>query len=480
MSEDLLSLSAAELIEHYRSKRASPVEVTHAALSRIDRLNPTYNAFVLVDAERALQDARASEARWARGAPAGLVDGVPATVKDLIVTEGWPTRRGSLTIDPNQPWTEDGPPVARLREQGAVFLGKTTTPEFGWKGVTDSPLTGTTVNPWDTRLTPGGSSGGAAVAAALGFGVLHVATDGGGSIRIPSGFCGLFGFKPTFGVVPVHPHSGAWTLWHQGPIARTVSDAELMLQVIAGNDARDWYRVPSRETEYARTAERDARGLRIGYSRTLGYANVDPEVANLVDQGVHRFEALGAEVEELDLALEDPIAIMQPLWSVALALAIEPMTPRQRSLVDPPLLDLAAPGLSMSAIEYRRIEQRREAFARRMCWLHRDYDLLITPQLAVPAFETGTEVPRGTGRTRWWEWSPFTYPFNLSQQPAATVPCGFTRTGLPVAMQVVGDKFADAKVLRAARAYEAAHPFRMPQVSNAAAATRPMVAPTRA
>jgi aspartyl-tRNA(Asn)/glutamyl-tRNA(Gln) amidotransferase subunit A len=156
------------------------------------------------------------------------------------------------------------------------------------------------------------------------------------------------------------------------------------------------------------------------------------------------------------------------------------MTPHQRSLLDPPLLDLAAPGLTMSAIEYRRIEQRREAFARRMCWLHRDYDLLITPQLAVPAFETGTEVPRGTGRTRWWEWSPFTYPFNLSQQPAATVPCGFTRTGLPVAMQVVGDKFADAKVLRAARAYEAAHPFRMPQVSSIAAATRPMMAPTRA
>ena len=480
MSEDLLSLSAAELIERYRSKRASPVEVTQAALDRIDRLNPIYNAFVLVDAERALKDARASEARWARGAPAGLVDGVPATVKDLIVTEGWPTRRGSLTIDPNQPWTEDGPPVARLREQGAVFLGKTTTPEFGWKGVTDSPLTGTTVNPWDTRLTPGGSSGGAAVAAALGFGVLHVATDGGGSIRIPAGFCGLFGFKPTFGVVPVHPHSGAWTLWHQGPIARTVGDAELMLQVIAGSDPRDWYRVPTRAAEYARTGERDVRGLRIGYSRTLGYANVDPEVAKLVDQGVRHFEALGARVEELDLVLEDPISIMQPLWSVAVALAIEPMTPHQRSLVDPPLLDLAAPGLAMSAIEYRRIEQRREAFARRMCGLHRDHDLLITPQLAVPAFEAGTEVPRGTGRTRWWEWSPFTYPFNLSQQPAATVPCGFTRAGLPVALQVVGDKFADATVLRAARAYEAAHPFRMPQVSGTAAAPRPMAAPTRA
>ena len=476
MSEDLLSMSAAELIEQYRSKRASPIEVTRAALDRIDRLNPTYNAFVLVDAERALQDARASEARWARGAPAGLVDGVPATVKDLIVTAGWPTRRGSLTIDPNQPWTEDGPPVARLREQGAVFLGKTTTPEFGWKGVTDSPLTGTTVNPWDTSLTPGGSSGGAAVAAALGFGVLHVATDGGGSIRIPSGFCGLFGFKPTFGAVPVHPHTGAWTLWHQGPIARTVSDAERMLQVIAGNDLRDWYRIPSRAAEFARTGERDARGLRIGYSRTLGYANVDAEVASLVDQGVRHFEALGADVEELDLALDDPITIMQPLWSVAVALAIEPMTPHQRSLVDPPLLDLAAPGLAMSAIEYRRVEQGREAFARRMCLLHREYDLLVTPQLAVPAFEAGLEVPPGTGRRRWWEWSPFTYPFNLSQQPAATVPCGFTQAGLPVAMQVVGDKFADAKVLRAARAYEAAHPFRMPQVSTSALPARPVAA----
>lgn len=480
MSEDLLSMSAAELIEQYRTRRASPVEAAQAALDRIDRLNPIYNAFVLVDAERALKDARASEARWVKGAPAGIVDGIPATVKDLIVTEGWPTRRGSLTIDPNQPWTEDGPPVARLREQGAVFLGKTTTPEFGWKGVTDSRLSGITVNPWDARLTPGGSSGGAAVAAALGLGHLHVATDGGGSIRIPAGFCGLFGFKPTFGVVPVHPHSGALTLWHQGPIARTVGDAELMLRVIARDDPRDWYRVPSRETEYARTSERDARGLRIGYSRTLGYANVDPEVANLVDQGVRRFEALGADVDELDLALEDPIAIMQPLWSVALALAIEPMTPQQRNLVDPPLLDLAAPGLAMSAIAYRRLEQRREAFARRMCLLHRDYDVLITPQLAVPAFEAGTEVPRGTGRTRWWEWSPFTYPFNLSQQPAATVPCGFTRAGLPVAMQVVGDKFADAKVLRAARAFEAAHPFRMPQLSTASATARSVATPTRA
>jgi len=474
MSQDILSMSAAELVEQFRTKRLSPVEATRAALERISQLNPIYNAFVLVDEERALKDARASEARWTRGEPAGLVDGLPATVKDLIVTEGWPTRRGSLTIDPAQAWKEDGPPVARMREQGAVFLGKTTTPEFGWKGVTDSPLTGVTVNPWDTRLTPGGSSGGAAVAAALGFGSLHIATDGGGSIRIPAGFCGLFGFKPTFGVVPVHPHSGALTLWHQGPIARTVSDAVLMLQVISKNDSRDWYRVPTRDTEFARSLDGGVRGMRIGYSRTLGYAKVDREVAALVDQGVRRFEALGAQVEELDLQLADPIEIMRPLWAVALALAVEPMTPAQRALVDPPLLELAAPGSAMSAIEYRRLEQRREVFARNMCLLHQTYDVLITPQLAVPAFEAGTEVPRGSGRSRWWEWSPFTYPFNLSQQPAATVPCGFTRSGLPVAMQVVGDKFADATVLRAARAFEAAHPFRMPKVDAMPAKGQPM------
>jgi aspartyl-tRNA(Asn)/glutamyl-tRNA(Gln) amidotransferase subunit A len=464
MSNDVLSMTAVELIEHYRNKMLSPVEVTRAALDRIAALNPVYNAFVLVDEARALKDARAAEARWQRGEPAGLVDGIPATVKDLIVTEGWPTRRGSLTIDPNQPWTEDGPPVARMKEQGAVFLGKTTTPEFGWKGVTDSPLTGVTVNPWDTRLTPGGSSGGAAVAAAFGMGTLHIATDGGGSIRIPAGFCGLFGFKPTFGIVPVHPHSPALTLWHQGPISRTVSDAALMLTVIAQPDVRDWYQAPALNLDFRNGLDGGIKGLRIGYSPALGYADVDPEVAALVEAGARAFGSLGARVEELDLELEDPISIMRPLWSVALALAIGPMSPEQRVLLDPPLLEIAEEGIRLSAIEYRQLERAREAFSRRMCMLHETYDLLLTPQLAVTAFEAGHEVPPGSHRKRWWEWSPFTYPFNLSQQPCATVPCGFTRDGLPVAMQLIGNKFADQRVLQAARAFEAARPFVMPEI----------------
>lgn len=457
-------MTAVELAEHYRHRRLSPVEVTRAALQRIERLDPSYNAFALVDEARALNDARASEARWRRGEPAGLVDGVPTTVKDLIVTEGWPTRRGSLTIDPAQPWREDGPPVARMKDHGAVFLGKTTTPEFGWKGVTDSPLTGVTVNPWNRKLTPGGSSGGAAVAAALGLGTMHIGTDGGGSLRIPASFCGVFGFKPTFGIVPVYPHSPALTLWHQGPISRTVEDAALMMNVIARPDPRDWYQAPALAIDYRQGLDAGVKGLRIAYSRDLGYARVDPEVAELVHEGVRALELLGARVEEISLALEDPISIMRPLWCVALAIAVAPMTAEQRALTDPPLLELAEPGMRISALEYRQLEGAREAFARRMCLLHADYDLLVTPQVAVTAFEAGCEVPLGSNHARWWEWSPFTYPFNLSQQPAASVPCGFTRAGLPVAMQLVGNKFEDALVLRASRAFEMAYPFRLPDV----------------
>jgi len=464
LSKDILSLSATQLIEQYRAKRMSPVDALNAALQQADEQNPMHNAFVVLDRESALRAARQSEGRWQRRTPLGRVDGVPTTVKDLILAKGWPTLRGSRTIDPNQKWEEDGATVARLREQGAVFLGKTTTPEFGWKGVTDSPLTGVTRNPWNTDLTPGGSSGGAAVAAALGMGWMHVATDGGGSIRIPAAFCGLFGFKPTWGIVPVHPHSPALTLWHQGPISRNVTDAALMLSVITRPDPRDWYAVPSPGIDYTQNLDEGIRGRRIAYSRTLGYAVVDAEVARLVDAAVRKFEDLGAQVEEIDLDLEDPISIMQPLWAVALALAVAPMTTEQRAMMDQPLLDLAEPGFHLSALEYRQLEKARETFARRVTGVHPQYDLVITPQLATTAFAVNHEVPPGTHMERWWQWSPFTYPFNLTQQPAATVPCGFASNGLPVAMQIVGAKFADHLVLKAARAYEREHPFLMPSV----------------
>lgn len=456
-------MSASELVCGFREGSCSPVDATQAALDRIRSLDDTYNAFCVVDAEGALEAARRSEQRWREGRPLSELDGIPTTVKDLILAKGWPTRRGSRTIDPDQRWDVDGPPVARLREAGAVLLGKTTTPEFGWKGVTDSPLTGVTVNPWDPQRTPGGSSGGAAAAAALGMGTLHLATDGGGSIRMPAGFCGLFGHKPTFGVVPVHPHSPAGTLWHQGPITRTVDDACIMLDVIAQPDPRDWQAVPlARPLTPPRENGSDIAGLRIAFSRSLGYANVDPEITALVEAAVGWFADAGAIVEERDPGFDDPIDVMVTLWTVALALATEGLSPAQRELVDPPILELAERGKTVSAVTYRQAEQAREALAMSMRAFHERYDLLVTPQLPLTAFEAGHEVPQGSGMTRWWEWSPFTYPFNLTQQPASSLPCGFASNGMPVAVQIVAWKFNDECILRACRAYERAHPFVMP------------------
>ncbi len=461
MSEDILYLSASRLLSLYKSGELSPVEVTRSVLSQVAELNPVINAFCVLDEDHAMRCAQASEARWFQGKPMGLLDGVPASVKDLVLAKGWPTRRGSLTINPDQVWDEDGPPVARMREQGAIILGKTTTPEFGWKGVTDSPLTGITRNPWNHEMTPGGSSGGAAAAAALGMGPLHLATDGGGSIRIPSAFCGVFGFKSTWGLVPVHPHSPALTLWHQGPITRTVEDAALLQHVIARPDARDWYQTPMESIDYLAHLNSGIQGWRIAYTPDLGYAEVDPAVAAAIEQQLQVFKDLGAVVETIDLKLDDPIAIMRPLWAVALALAIEPMSAEQRALVEPAMLELAEPGFTLSALDYRRLEREREKLGRQMNNLHATYDLLITPQMPITAFQAGYEVPPGGKRQRWWEWSPFTYPFNLTQQPTATLPCGFV-DGLPIAMQLVGAKFSDAKVLRAARAYESKNPFVMP------------------
>ncbi len=456
-------MSATALVEQYRARTLSPVEVTRAVLDRIAALNPRYNAFCLIDEERALRDAAASEQRWQSEQPAGLVDGVPATIKDLMLSKGWPTRRGSKTTDPGQSWDEDTPSVARLREHGAVFVGKTTTPEFGWKGVTDSPLTGTTRNPWNPQRTSGGSSGGAAVAAALGMGALHIGSDGGGSIRMPSGFCGTYGLKPTFGVVPAYPPSPMGTLSHHGPMTRTVADAALMLTIITAPDRRDWFAVDSAPCDYRGNLEQGVEGLRFAYSRNLGYAAVDTEVATLVDQAAQVFVARGAEVEEVDPGFADPVEILSVIWSVGCASLVAGLSAEQQEVMDEPILALAERGRGITAVELRQAEQAQEALGRRMRLFHQRYDLLITPQLPLTAFTAGLEFPAGRDMRRWWDWSPFTYPFNLTQQPAAAVPCGFTADGLPVSLQIVGDKFADGLVLRASRAFEARRPFEMPQ-----------------
>jgi aspartyl-tRNA(Asn)/glutamyl-tRNA(Gln) amidotransferase subunit A len=467
MSSDLLTRSAIELLDLYRTRRASPVDVTRAVLERIDTLNPLLNAFCLVASAEARAMAQQSEARWARGKPLGPLDGVPVSIKDILLTKGWPTLRGSKTVNAAGPWLDDAPAVARLRESGAVLLGKNTTPEFGWKGVTDSPLTGVTRNPWNPAKTPGGSSGGGAAAVASGMGPLTLGTDGGGSIRIPCAFTGLFGLKPSFGRVPAWPLSPFGTVAHIGPMTRTVRDAALLLNVVAQPDARDWLALPADGRDYLEGIDEGVRGWRIAYSATLGYADVDPGIAAIVASAARRFADLGAHVEDADPPGLDGVAeIFRRHWFTGAAYLLRNTTPDQKVLMDPGLLDVAEEGARITMMELLEAAQQRGALGISMNHFHERYDLLLTPALPLAAFDAGREVADVIREKRWTEWTPFTYPFNLTQQPAASVPCGLTSSGLPVGLQIVGPRYDDARVLRAARAFESAQPFPMPDVSS--------------
>jgi aspartyl-tRNA(Asn)/glutamyl-tRNA(Gln) amidotransferase subunit A len=462
---DLTALSALELLDRYRAKQVSPVEVAQATLRRIEQLNPRLNAFCLLDPDTTLAQARAAEARWQRGAPMGRLDGVPVSIKDIIYTRGWPTLRGSQTIDRAGPWEHDAPATARLREHGAVFLGKTTTPEFGWKAVTDSPLTGITRNPWNPAKTTGGSSGGAAAAVATGMGPLAVGTDGGGSIRMPCGFTGVFGLKPSFGRVPAWPLSPFGTVAHLGPMTRTVSDAALMLNVLALPDARDWYALPYDARDYLAGIDEGVRGLRIAFSLDLGYVTVDAEVAAHVTAAAKRFEQLGARVEAVDPGFDNPLALFNMHWFAGAAFLASGFSVEQRKRLDPGLQEVIAAGEQISRQALQEAAHLRGELGVCMQLFHQKYDLLLTPTLPIPAFDAGQEVPDPRAQKRWTEWTPFSYPFNLTQQPAASIPCGLTTAGLPVGLQIVGPRYADALVLRAARAIETLLPRRMPDLS---------------
>jgi aspartyl-tRNA(Asn)/glutamyl-tRNA(Gln) amidotransferase subunit A len=457
MSAELCQLSATALLEGYRMRSLSPVEVARSVLARIEALNPKLNAFTLVS-DQAIDEAKASEARWASGQPKGLLDGVPVSIKDIILTRGWPTLRGSKTVDPKGPWNDDAPATARLREHGAVLIGKTATPEFGWKGVTDSPLTGITRNPWNAQKTPGGSSGGAAVAVACGMGPLALGTDGGGSIRIPASFTGIFGIKPSFGRVPAWPLSPFGTVAHVGPMAREVTDAALMLTVLSLPDARDWHALPYEPRDYRAGIDSGVQDLRIAYSPDLGYAEVDREVADIVKRAVGVFAELGARVQDKHPGFENPGAVFQTHWFAGAAALLR--TVKDKKAVDPGLVEVAAEGEKIGMAQMHEAQMKRGALAVQMNLFHRDFDLLVTPTLAVAAFDVGQESPV---KGRWTDWTPFSYPFNLTGQPAASIPCGFTKAGLPVGLHIVGPRFADALVLRAARAFETARPIRLPE-----------------
>ncbi|WP_193161412.1 amidase [Microbulbifer hainanensis] len=460
---DFVRMTAAELLQGYQDKSFSPVEVTQSLLRQIERCNPAVNAYCLVDEETTLAYARESEQRYTSGATRGLLDGVPVAIKDVFLTPMWPTLKGSKTIVPNSTIGKEAPAIAALTRNGYVPLGKTTTPEFGWKGVTDNPIDGVTRNPWNQDKTSGGSSGGSAAAVPLGMGPLALGTDAGGSIRIPAGFCGLVGLKPSFGEVPHWPASPFGTLAHAGPMSWTVADCALLMNVLTEADSRDTNAIPRRNIDYQEAIAGEPgellKGLRIAYSATLGYVQVEREVEESVRKAAHLLQSLGAELVEVAPGFDDPMAEFGHLFYGGAANALRSIGKRQRALMDPQLVAVAEKASQLSMLDYLAAVNERMALCERMASFHRKYDLLLTPTLPITAFKAGREVPEDWPSTRWPSWTPFTYPFNLTGQPALSVPCGFSSDGLPIGLQLVGRRYEDALVLRAGQAYQLAAPL---------------------
>lgn len=436
MTSDLCQWTAEQLSAAYASSDLSPVEATKAALQAIDA-RADLRAFAYIDYEGALKQATAAEQRWAEGRALGPFDGVPASIKDLFLTREMPTLRGSRRTDPAQRRYTDSPAAAALRANGLVLLGKTTTSELGWKGVTDNLVDGVTRNPWDPALTAGGSSGGSGVAVRAGMGAVSVATDAAGSVRIPAAFCGVVGFKPTHGRIPMHPPSVLGTLAHAGPMARSVADAAALTDLLAVRDHRD----PS----WTPPIGEAANPVRIAFSPTLGRVDVHPEIAALVAETVAALAGTGLRVEEADPGFPDPARAFDVLWSAGVAHIVRRYG--GTAPLDPGLQRLIERGARHSTTDYLDAQSELAALGVAMGEFHTRFDILITPTMPIEPFAAGHDVPPGSGMTDWPQWTPFTYPFNMSRQPALSVPIGLTSRGLPVGVQIVGPRHADPAVL---------------------------------
>ncbi len=459
--ETLGYLSAVDLAALIRTKQISPREAIAALLDRIAALEPRINAFAHLLPEAAMAAAAEAEAAVMAGERLGPLHGVPVTIKDLTWTKGIPTEFGSHSRAGFIPET-DAPMVSRLREAGAIVIGKTTTPEFGWKGVSQSPLTGITHNPWRHGLNAGASSAGAAAAAAAGFGPLHQGSDGAGSIRMPAHFCGVFGIKPTYGRIPVWPASNADQTTHMGPITRTVADAALMLRVMAGPHPWDHTSSEAPPADYPAHLGAGIGGKRIAFSADLGHARVDPEIAALARKAAEVFASdLGATLEDVTPAWgKQGPELIRFFWPAHLSVH-EPLLDRLGDKLDPGFAACVRAGLGHSVQEYQRMRERKFIYIGAIQRFFEGYDLLLTPAVSVAAFPAERLLPAHWPQHAWdWmSWAEFSYPFNLSGNPAASVPCGFTAEGLPVGLQIVGRRFDDLGVLQAAAAFERARPW---------------------
>lgn len=457
MDTDICLMPATNLRRAYLNRSLSPVEVTEAILARIEQLNPRLGAYITVTPERAIADAKRTEEEYQSGEPRDL-SGIPISIKDLVSTKGIRTTGGSLLYADRVP-DENPVFVERLYRAGVVMLGKTNTPEGGWKGDSGNRIIGPTHNPWRHGLTAGGSSGGAAAAISTGMGALAQGGDGAGSIRIPASFSGVFGHKPSYGRVP-YPGVSPTQLAHTGPMTRTVEDAALMLDVIAGPDPSDRHSL-TRHPGFVEDLAGGINGLRVAWSPDLGYAPVDPEVAEICRSAVQVFDEMGCQVAETNPGIEDPWEIVDMLFGIGQAGGVADQLDTIREQLDPGRVRVIERLMHSSAIELQQAHVARENYYRQMMKFMESFDLLITPTLPITAFEAGKDFPdeiNGTAQA-YLGWTPFTYPFNLTGQPAASIPCGFTEDGMPVGLQIVGRWRDDALVLRAAARFEEARPW---------------------
>jgi aspartyl-tRNA(Asn)/glutamyl-tRNA(Gln) amidotransferase subunit A len=464
---DLCYTPATELLPMLRTKAVSPVALTRAVFDRIERLNPSVNAVCTLLADASLADAKRAEDAIMRGDARGALHGVPVTIKDLVLMNGVRSMFGSKIFEHRVP-DQEPPFLRRLREAGAIIVGKTTTPEFGWKAIGDSPLTGISRNPWNTDMTPGGSSAGAAAAAAFGFGPLHHGSDGAGSIRIPAGFCGVVGHKPSYGRVPMWPVSNNDSTTHHGPLTRTVADAALMLSVMAGPDEWDRTSLEGQPADYVGRLNGGVKGMKIAFSPNLDGLPVDPDVAAAVRSAARAFEEAGARVEEVTPGFPDMSRVIRVMWSGHMVGNYSQYLSEWRTRMDPGLVACIDDGLGFTMRDYIEARGQKLAAWDTMRPLWETFDVLLTPTTSVPAFEVGRLNPAHYPQHAWdWlGWASFSYPFNFTGQPAVTVPAGFTPAGLPVGLQIVGRRFAD---LQTAAAFEQLRPWAQKRPAEARA-----------
>jgi Asp-tRNA(Asn)/Glu-tRNA(Gln) amidotransferase A subunit family amidase len=459
MQTDPAFTSALELRAAMGRKEISPVEVVTAAIARMEAYEPVLNCFVTRTPELALEAAKAAEAAILAGEDPGALGGLPISVKDLIAVGGVRLTFGSRTMAGNIA-PADAPSVARVRAAGACILGKTTTPEFGCKGTGDSPLTGITRNPWDPSKTPGGSSAGAASSVAAEVTPFALCTDGGGSARIPAAMCGLVGVKAQFGRVPVFPTSAMPTMAHVGVLARTVRDAALLLTAISGHDRRDPFSVAGPVPDYLGACERSVEGMRVVWSPTLGYAEPLAEVVAVAEEAVRALQGAGCRVDVMDHVMdEDPLDLWVSEFYAGAGTRLRRHLEEEREQLDPAIAAVLDRALSQSLQEYYTKVFRRYDFRETMRTFFESIDLLVTPTVPVPAFAVGLDVPPQLPQRNVVSWQYYTYPFNLTGQPAASVPAGFTAAGLPVGLQLVAKINHETDLFRAAAALESVRPW---------------------